>query len=125
MFDLVRRLNLEDGGGGSGGGGGGGGSGGAGGGGGGGSGGGSRTVSLENARLGTMHVVNRFYRPVEWAEAGAEEVATVEADLVVNFREARRARVLRAEEGRRPVSGARRLAVWLVGEDALEVAPES
>ena len=49
----------------------------------------------------------------------------MEADLVVNFREARRARVLRAEEGRRPVSGARRLAVWLVGEEALEVAPES
>jgi len=52
MFDLVRRLNSEDGGSGGGGGDGG-------------SGGGSRTVSLENARLGTMHVVNRFYRPVE------------------------------------------------------------
>ena len=49
----------------------------------------------------------------------------MEADLVVNLRAARRARVLRAEEGRQPVSGARRLAVWLVGEDALEVAPGS
>ena len=67
MFDLVRRLNLEDGdgGGGSGSGGSGGGGGGGGGGAGGGGGGGSRTVSLERARLGTMHVVNRFYRPVE------------------------------------------------------------
>ena len=96
-------------------------------------------ASLENARLGTMHVVNRFYRPVEWVEAGAGageggqrtapsevgSVEAVEADLVVNFREARRARVLRAEEGARPGSGARRLAVWLVGEEALEVAPES
>ena len=108
-------------------------------GGGGGGGGGGGAASLVNARLGTMHVVNRFYRPVEWAQAGEEagavgqrtatselcSVEAVEADLVVNFREARRARVLRAEEGTRPGSGARRLAVWLVGEDALEVAPAS
>ena len=124
MFDLVRRLNSSppgpspegDGNRSAGGGGGGGGGGG--------------TASLENARLGTMHVVNRFYKPVEWTEAGEEtgevgSIEAVEADLVVNFREARRARVLRAEEGTRPGSGSRRLAVWLVGEEVLEVAPES
>jgi len=78
---------------------------------------------LVGATFGTMHVVNRFYKPVEWVTAG--EIGSVAADLVVNPRQARRARVLRAEEGARPVSGAPRLAIFIRGEEALEVAPET
>ena len=75
---------------------------------------------LAGCTFGTMHVVNRFYYP-----AGRDAAGDIEADLVVNPREARRARVLRAEEGERPVSGARRLAVWIQGEEALDVQPPS
>ena len=43
-----------------------------------------------------MHVVNRFYKPVEWATAG--EIGSVAADQVVNPRQARLARVLAVVE---------------------------
>ena len=78
---------------------------------------------LVGATFGTMHVVNRCYKPVEWRSTG--EVGRVTADLVVNPRQARLARVLRAEEGVRPVSGAPRLAIFICGEAALDVAPDS
>ena len=57
---------------------------------------------LVGAKFGAMHAVNRLYTPAEWNRAG--EAGAVRADVVVDQSVARMARVLRAEEGVRPVS---------------------
>ena len=67
---------------------------------------------LVGAEFATLHAVNRCYAPS--ADDGA-----VEADLVVDPAAARAATVLRTDEDTRPVSGDRRLAVWIRGGDAL------
>ena len=59
----------------------------------------------------TVHAVNRCY---------VAEDGRVSADVVVDPRACRVATVERVEEGKRPVSGDRRLAVWLVGGEARE-----
>ena len=55
-----------------------------------------------------------------WGEATDERLADVIVHPV-----ARRARIVRVEEGTRPVSGARRLSVWIQGEDVLRVDSET
>jgi len=74
--------------------------------------------ALPGARLCCVHATNRFYSP----EGGGTAATERSADLLLDPSSARVARVLRAEEGVRPVTGARRLTVWLEGEDDAEVA---
>ena len=67
----------------------------------------------EGSEICTVHAVNRCY-------LASGDGATVAADVVVDPTEARVAVVERVEEGARPVSGDRRLAIWLRGGPALE-----
>ena len=83
----------------------------------------SEPSRLVNASLGCVFAVNRYYAP---AQPGADEAegggAARErvADVVLRPI-ARRARIVRAELSRRPVSGDRRLEVWLCGEEPLRI----
>ena len=86
----------------------------------------SSSSGLLGATFGTVHAVNRCYvRCYEQGGSAEEsgEPAEVEADVVVDPRAARLAVVERVEEGVRPVSGDRRLAVWIRGLDPLVAPP--
>lgn len=80
---------------------------------------------LVNASFGCVFAVNEQSVPVPVAVAAsgfAEGVASsTRIDDVVIPRVGRRARIVRIEEGVRPVTGARRLVVWLVGEEPLAI----
>ena len=67
--------------------------------------------SLRNASLATIHAANRCY---------LRDGAGVDADVVVDPHGACLARIERVEESTRP-SGARRVAVWLRGVEAVRV----
>jgi hypothetical protein len=93
---------------------------------------------LEGATFGCVFAVNRCYTPrgdggvqppseesvaMEAAEdGGAAELgaATRVADVVVRPY-ARRVRIVKAEEGTRPVTGARRMVIYIEGEGALAI----
>ena len=102
----------------------------------------SDTSLLLNASFGCVFAVNRNYAPiVEVAEAGGEaggEWGSDDARVagagsspseriadVVLWPFARRARIERAVLGTRPVSGDRKLEVWIVGEEPLRIDQES
>jgi hypothetical protein len=76
---------------------------------------------LVGATFGCVFAANRFYAPAGdgWDGDGARTADVVLRPL------ARRARVVRAEASTRPVSGARRLEVWIVGEEPLRINADS
>ena len=78
---------------------------------------------LVNASFGCVFAVNEQSMPVPAAVAasGFAEASRTRIDDVVIPRVGRRARIVRIEEGVRPVTGARRLVVWLVGEEPLAI----
>ena len=83
---------------------------------------------LVNATFGCVFAVNEQSVPAaasgfsEGVEGvGGVEVSSTRIDDVVIPRVGRRARIVRIEEGVRPVTGARRLVVWLVGEEPLAI----
>lgn len=67
--------------------------------------------ALDGARFGCAHALNRFYM-------GDQQSGLQLADLVLS-RAACTARVLGVEESTRPVTGARRLVVHIVGEETV------
>ena len=84
---------------------------------------------LVNASFGCVFAVNEQSVPVPvpaavaasgFAEGGVG-ASSMRIDDVVIPRVGRRARIVRIEEGVRPVTGARRLVVWLVGEEPLSI----
>jgi hypothetical protein len=84
---------------------------------------------LVNASFGCVFAVNEQSVPVPvpaavaasgFAEGGVG-ASSMRIDDVVIPRVGRRARIVRIEEGVRPVTGARRLVVWLVGEEPLAI----
>lgn len=79
--------------------------------------GGGSSAGLPGATLGVLHALNKCYYEADGAEARR-------VDVVVR-RVARRVRVHRCEEGTRPVTGRRRLIVHIVGEEELELEPQS
>ena len=101
----------------------------------------AESSGLLGSTFGTVHAVNRCYAscPVDsldpsakWSsgqangeqrkrkETAGATATVVEADVVVNPSEARLAVVERVEEGTRPVSGDRRVALWIRGLASLE-----
>ena len=93
---------------------------------------------LLNASFGCVFAVNRIYTPPApkgksfgefeggdpWWEADKDARPERVADVVLRpF--ARRARVVRAEASTRPVSGDRRMEVWIKGEEPLKVDESS
>ena len=83
---------------------------------------------LVNASFGCVFAVNEQSVPAaasgfsEGVEGvGGVEVSSTRIDDVVIPRVGRRARIVRIEEGVRPVTGDRRLVVWLVGEEPLAI----
>ena len=87
---------------------------------------------LVNASFGCVFAVNEQSVPVPAAVAasgfaegvggvGGVGASSTRIDDVVIPRVGRRARIVRIEEGVRPVTGARRLVVWLVGEEPLAI----
>ena len=82
---------------------------------------------LVNATFGCVFAVNEQSVPVPAAVAasgfaeGGVGASSTRIDDVVIPRVGRRARIVRIEEGVRPVTGARRLIVWLVGEEPLAI----
>jgi hypothetical protein len=85
---------------------------------------------LVNASFGCVFAVNEQSVPAAVAASGFAEgvgggggggASSTRIDDVVIPRVGRRARIVRIEEGVRPVTGARRLVVWLVGEEPLAI----
>ena len=64
---------------------------------------------LVGARLGCVLAVNRCYSPTTEFDAEGDRIA----DVVLRPY-GRRARIVKAEQSQRPVTGARRLTVWIV-----------
>ena len=72
---------------------------------------------LVGAELGCVLAVNRCYAPAE-LEAEGDRVA----DVVLQPY-GRRARIVQAEQSQRPVTGARRMTVWIVRGQVLLACP--
>ena len=85
---------------------------------------------LVNATFGVVFAVNRIYAPAMrggeelWAAPDDDACTERVADVVVRP-VARRARIVRAEASVRPVSGDRRLEVWIQGEDVVRIDAQS
>ena len=76
---------------------------------------------LVGARFGCLHVANRCYWGAPPFGDGEDEERR--ADVTVH-RAARWARVTKVVEGSRPVSGSRRLSVWITGEESFAVGDD-
>ena len=81
----------------------------------------STADGLVGATFGCVFAANRYYAPAGdgWDGDGARTADVVLRPL------ARRARVVRVEASRRPVSGDRRLEVWVVGDEPLRIDADS
>lgn len=76
---------------------------------------------LLNATFGCVFAVNRYYTTEEGSELNSTAAPTTRVADMVLRPIGRRARIVRAAESTRPVSGGRRLEVWIRGEEALRI----